>query len=143
MQWIYWCKFLYCLLVFCHKNTCWLVFFFLISFILGAGILTLMGGVLLALIIFLVVGVAIICSRRKKQKKNKPTKQEGKKNFFCFLNKQFLFFAKSLLIHQKSQKWAKVFFLCAFWSESVKPFHNFQSAEEMMVNFCLDLKRLF
>lgn len=85
-----------------------------------------MGGVLLALIIFLVVGVAVICSRRKKQK-NKPTKQEGKKNFVlliitynnfsvcCFLNKQFLFFAKSLLIHQKSQKWAKLkvfFFVC-------------------------------
>lgn len=44
-----------------------------------------MGGVLLALIIFLVVGVAVICSRRKKQK-NKPTKQEGKKKLCSFYN---------------------------------------------------------
>lgn len=143
MQWICWCKFLYCLLVFCHKNTCFNFIYF------RSRNFNTDGWCSLSTDNFLSCGCSShLFSEKETKKKTKPTKQEGKKNFvlfiitynnfsFCcfFLNKHFLFFAKSLLIHQKSQKWAKlkVIFLCVSWSESVKPFHNFQSAEEMMV----------
>lgn len=42
------------------------------------GILSLISAVLLAFLILLVVGVAVIWAQRKKQN-NKPTKQKGKK----------------------------------------------------------------
>lgn len=40
--------------------------------------LPLIGGVLSALVFFLLVGVAVICAQRKKQN-NKPTKPKGTK----------------------------------------------------------------
>lgn len=51
-------------------STCYLF----VPFIFKTGNLPLIGGVLSALVIFLVVGVAVICARRKKQN-SKPTKK--------------------------------------------------------------------
>lgn len=47
-------------------------------FTFETGHLPLIGGVLSALVFFLVVGVVVICAQRKKQN-NKPTKPKGTK----------------------------------------------------------------
>lgn len=54
------------------------------------------GGVLLALLILLVIGIAIIFDQRKKQN-YKPTKEKGTKPHFYFTQKYHIF-AKTMLM---------------------------------------------
>lgn len=131
MQWIYWCNCLYFLLVFCHKNTCWLVFFLNFIYFRSRNFNT-DGWCSLSTDNFLSCGCSSHLFSEKETKKTNLQNRKVKKNFVlfiitykknsvcCFLNKQFLFFAKSLLIHQKSQKWAKlkVFFFCAHFGQN-------------------------
>lgn len=48
------------------------------------------GGVLLALVILLVVGIGIIFNQRKKQN-YKPTKEKGTKPPFCLLHSDYYY----------------------------------------------------
>ena len=77
LQWIHSCHFLFSSHVCLHENTFhqehvyWKICVSLVSFITKTCYLPVLAGVLSALVILLIVGVAVVCSHKKKQN-NKP-----------------------------------------------------------------------